>query len=213
MMTLKDKVKKIEITPYKQRLSRGCGPSSLLMILHSYKPDEFPLTPEKEREIYDFSKFGDNDTTATPGLALYALEHGFRVKIYSSYEFPKRASHISQEIYDKYIQIYQDFRSKAKKLGLVEEIGDFSIEDIILKETYQNNLAIVLIMLDQEGEITHNIVVRGHKSNKILCVDPFRDYGPLLKEELEKKMNIPYFKMALVVENPIKHKNIQYTLF
>lgn len=69
-------------------------------------------------------------------------------------------------------------------------------------------MALILTMLDEKGKITHNIVVRGHKSNKILCVDSmYGDYNVFFKEDLNYKMNLPYFKIALVIEQPTNQPN------
>jgi len=204
-MSLSYKAKKTSVKPYKQHLSRGCGPSSLLIILHTYNPIKFPLTSEMEDEIYNFSKFKDKDTTSIPGLALYALQSGFNVKLYGSYEIPKKPIVMSDTDYNEYVKKYVYFKEEAKKQGLKELLGDFSLDELIEKEIYDNNLAMILIKLDQKAEILHNIVIRGHKSNKILCVDPMRgEYITYGKKDLNNMMTLPFMKIALVVENPNK---------
>lgn len=202
MFCLDRKEKKIKVVPYKQSLLRGCGPSSLLMILHTYDPQRFPLIPEKEKEIYDFAKFEENGSTAIPGLALYSLNHGFRARIYTCPDYPINAPHISPEVYFESLRKYKEFESEALSKGLDKVCGDFSMEDLISKEIYKGNLVLLFIQLDNIGKVTHNIVVRGHKSNKILCVDPLSgDYLVREKRDIERMRNVQYVKIALAIEN------------
>jgi len=193
------KKKLLKIMPYKQQLTRGCGPASLLMAMHFFSPEEFPLKVIKEQEIYDEAKFKEEGSTSLPGLALYALKQGFCAKYYTNYEIPKRPKNYAQDDYDKNIKVYKKHKAEARELGLIEKIGDFRLQDIILEELYRDRPIICLIKLGSE-EVTHNVLVRGHKSNRICFLDPLEGvYKVKLFSFFEKDMELSFFKAALVI--------------
>ena len=198
---LKGKKVLLRPTPYKQSHPRGCGPSSLLMILNFFLPDQFPLTREKELEIYNFAKFRDDGSTSIPGLAEYALRAGMKARLWTRGRLPGQPENMPETEYLQAIEVLKQHLSDATGHGLELRIGDFKIPELLLEELHARRLIVALVRLNRSATITHNIVIRGHDNYKICCVDPMESFGFVVYSIpiIEYMMDTPFAKCALAI--------------
>ncbi len=176
------------------------------MILNYFNKKEFPLTREKEMEIHSksyYGRFGNDEkfhefylSSSYPGLALYALENGFRAKLYQQYSTFRYSPLWPRNIFNDMIRIYKLYLNMAQKIGLETEIGEFSLEELI--ENLENDIPSIVLI--KENSAFHNLVFHGFDEKYVYLIDPLKGYKSMKKSSFEKALNsIPFGKVALSV--------------
>jgi hypothetical protein len=196
----------LAITPYRQTTNYSCGAASLLMILNFFEREKFPLTAEKEMEIHAESYYGrygnseefyyDYLSAAYSGLALYALKHGFKAKLYQQYPRFKYTSIWPRWVFSDRLRIYDIYLKEALEEGLELAVGDFGIKELI----GQVKLGRPAVLLIPGKDTFHNIVLQGFDGKKLRLIDP--SVGSLSETAsfTDKRINsIRFGKVALCV--------------
>jgi predicted double-glycine peptidase len=190
----------LKIAPYRQTLPNSCGAACLLMALHWLDQSQFSLCADMEHVIYRATMYWEGETVTYPGMAKYALLSGFGAKMYVRSAVPNCPYYLSESDYAKFMQVYKRHRAEALKLGMEEIIHDFNLYNLIQDDVKSGHPVIILARLDSHEMVLHNILIRGHDSNKVLIIDPLSGNNRTFISFLEDKINLSFFKVALALQ-------------
>lgn len=191
-----DMKKRLDIEPYFQT-SCTCGPAALLTVLHYHKPIEYPLSQQKEMEIWEVSRAGNLRNCTIAGLAKYALMHDFEAKLHHKHnEGYIYHPSMNREKFEESMKYYKKCRQEAEELGLEVEISDFEIENLL---HYVDEGKPPLILSLFSSGVLHYYVMSGYGSKRVEIIDPLGGHRKINKKTLDWKIDLPYGKSALAV--------------
>jgi ABC-type bacteriocin/lantibiotic exporter with double-glycine peptidase domain len=199
MKTTKREIK-LKIPFYHQTLPTSCGAACMLMIGNYLKPEEFPLTSQKEREIHEKVRFwkgnkaGELENMAK--LVRFARENRFSVRYFleGPWESPPE---VDVKEWKKYLDAFFAVLRKERGKKGVTIVNRCELNDL-LKEVKQGRP--VLCEIKFSGFVTHCIVLRGFKGNIVYVIDPLEGYYRVLRCQLAKDIDLGYMKNALSFE-------------
>lgn len=197
--------KLLKIPFYPQSLPTSCGAASLLMVAHFFKPEEFPLTREKELEIHQKIKYWEGDSNGEFGnvakMIRFMRENGFGVRYFL--EIDPNAfippPDFNKKLWKRYMNSFFEVLNEEKKKGL-EVIENWNFKSLI------NEILMgkpVIAEVQWSGYITHFVVIRGIKRNIIYFIDPLdksgyqREYKNWFEKKLQLKLGKNFFSVFL----------------
>jgi hypothetical protein len=197
--------KLLKIPFHPQSLPTSCGAASLLMVAHFFKPEEFPLTREKELEIHQKIKYWEGDPNGEFGnvakMIRFMRKNGFSVRYFLeiSSDIFSSPPDFDKELWKRYVDSFFEVLNQEKEKGL-EVIENCGI-DMLLNEIYIGRPVICEINFSEY--ITHFVVVRGIKGNVIYFIDPLdksgyqREHKNWFEKKLQLKLGKSFFSVFL----------------
>lgn len=196
---------KLPVRFAKQRTPYTCAPKALQMIINFHVPNEFDLRQGLEIEIFERAKLGKYNAATSPGLALFALEHGFPVdhlvKFEDAFKYPEKPLSgytMPAEEFEEKRLIDEMYFEKAKAKGLktivVPDLADVSA----LMKDYLKRDVPLLAMIDNGGRL-HDLVIRGFYGSTYLTIDPGRGEVSVAEKNLVQNLDTRYGMSILAI--------------
>jgi ribosomal-protein-alanine acetyltransferase len=182
---------------YEQTLEFTCGPSALMMAMHSLVP-ALKCNRELElrlwRESTTIFMTSGHGGCGPYGLALAAYHRGFDVEIYVSDKGPMFIDSVRSEEKKEVMRLVQeDFLKELKKLPVKVHKGRLNVAHLE-EEFNKGGIPVVLISSYRiyHEKFPHWVVVTGFDEKYIYVHDPFVDYD--VGKTATDCMNMPIAK-------------------
>lgn len=166
---------------YEQTLEFTCGPSALMMAMHSLMPAikcDRELELRLWRESTTIFMTSGHGGCGPYGLALAAYQRGFDVEIYVSDKGPMFIDSVRNEEKKEVMRLVQlDFLKELKKLPVKIHQGRLNVQELE-EEFNKGGIPVVLISSYRiyHEKWPHWVVVTGFDEKYIYVHDPFVDY-------------------------------------
>ena len=182
---------------YEQTLEFTCGPSALMMAMHSLVPAikcNRKLELRLWRESTTIFMTSGHGGCGPYGLALAAYHRGFDVEIYVSDKGPMFIDSVRSEEKKEVMRLVQeDFLKELKKLPVKVHKGRLNVAHLE-EEFNKGGIPVVLISSYRiyHEKFPHWVVVTGFDEKYIYVHDPFVDYD--VGKTATDCMNMPIAK-------------------
>lgn len=185
---------------YVQSKETTCGAALSLIVLNYYFGNRFPLNSKTEMDIFNKIKFKEYEYGNLCKIADLFAGYGLDTKIVihgPNLDHPL----FKTKTFKQLISEYQTCKKKLIKDGKVRVVDkDFSIFDI-MSDLSDGYLVIAEIKYPTE-ELTHTILLRGFRGNKIYYIDPLDKNGgcKCYYKKLEALLDFKTLKNYLAVK-------------
>ncbi len=193
---------RLKIPYYSQSLDFTCGPASLMMALHYFKP-EIALNRTLELNLWKeatlvFMTSGIGGT-GPYGLALSAVKRGLKARVLSSTEKPPFLKSVRVPQKREIIRlVHEDIKESALEAGAAVAMYDFALDDIT-SAIYRGMVPIMLISTYRltGDRAPHWVVVTGFDKDNFYIHDPdVESYGDSAKARNLKVTIEEFHKMS-----------------
>ena len=187
---------------YRQTHPRSCLAASLLMVLHHFEPKKYPLTGQKEMEIYDKIKFKHEELYggSYSKAADFLLREGYEVRFYLGglpYDpFPPDLVRYGETLHEFIVYLNRALQKRRFHL-VIDPQGHGVLDkeiDTLLGEGYK-----VIVYLHRRR---HNAVVFEKEGQYYRLLDPLRGMLRLSGHQLKKEMYSPWGYTLMAVRKP-----------
>lgn len=188
-----------KIHPYRQKKEFSCGASCLLMILNAFRPNEYPLTYEKENSIHREIKYESADFENGAKMIEFLIKRRFRVKYFyyiNEAIINSPPPNISEEEWQKYLKEFFETLELVKKQGAEIFTLSNNVNEALnqLIEELEVGHPIICEIQPPRSFITHSIIIRGLENCIFLVMDPLASnvFRRIHLNELKNSMQITY---------------------
>lgn len=195
---------KLPVRFARQKTPFTCGAKALQVILNFHNPEQYNLRYELETEIFEFARLGKYDASTTPGLALFALEHGYPVEhivkfkeIFQYPEEPISGYTMPKEEFEEKFAIDIVLFEKARQKGLKTIVVPNITESNILKKYLTKGIPLLAML--ELGGILHDVVIRGFSQDFYMIIDPDQGETGLHARELIRHFDTRYGVSILAI--------------
>lgn len=178
---------------YKQTLPRSCLAVSLLMVLHHFEPEKYPLTKENEHKIHGRLKFKHAELygSSYPKAVNFLLERGYRVKLYLG-SIPYDPHPVDIVKYGEALHEFVEDLNRAllkQRFSLVMDPSKYKELEKEIDELLHSGHKIIACLHKR----THNVVVFDKEKEHYIVLDPIKGVLKLSGNQLRKEMHSPWF--------------------
>lgn len=185
----------LNIKPYLQTHPHTCGVACMMMALHHFN-QSYILSRKTEVEVYRRARLLDA-SASIPALAKLAAKQKLNVIYHQQYEKIKYVPLWSKVLFEKNLKLHEKYLAEAERAGVKIKFGGFSLK-YLLRQLDCRRLVITLVTAKGPHRL-HNILLTGHGGNTVYGVDPSRGWVRIPETALDKKMQTPVGKVALII--------------
>lgn len=166
-----------------------------MMALHHFN-QSYILSRKTEVEVYRRARLLDA-SASIPALAKLAAKQKLNVIYHQQYEKIKYVPLWSKVLFEKNLKLHEKYLAEAERAGVKIKFGGFSLK-YLLRQLDCRRLVITLVTAKGPHRL-HNILLTGHGGNTVYGVDPSRGWVRIPETALDKKMQTPVGKVALII--------------